>query len=166
MPITQSAAPPRKGTANRSSVAQQSQIQTTPTLSQKARERKEGLEGWAQIGGVVLIARGQFADAGALSIHAPAVITEVARLGDTHEPIARILDFFTMSGPYAALVGACVPLIAQIAVNHKLMSAIPGMDILPPEALEAKVKAELAEMAAKAIQMQRDAERKLAELQE
>jgi len=47
-----------------------------------------------------------------------------------------------VAGPYAALVGAAIPLIAQLAANHR-MGAMTNLGAVPPEVLEARMDAEM-----------------------
>lgn len=167
MPITASA-PPRKGTRKTAPASTGNTVTVvipeTP-LSAKGQERADGLKGWTQFAGLGCMARGLYADAAAIAIHGETLCTEAARIGENDEKIGKILDYFTMSGPYAALVGAVLPFVVQIGLNHRIFKSVPvGMDgVMPPAALDAQVKAGMAEAAAQAAQIQIEAERKLAE---
>lgn len=107
--------------------------------------RTEGLKGWAQIGQILCVAKGWKADAAAIGIHAPGIISETVALARDNESLAKGIDYLCAAGPYTALVAVCMPLLAQIAANHGKLDAatsgIPG--IQPPELLVAKMEAEM-----------------------
>lgn len=131
-----------------------------PSVSDsKHRKRKEGLQSVQQATGLALMALKQPSDAAALGEHGEPIIDELVKLGDTDEQIGRALDYLTKTGPYSALVMACLPLAMQIAVNHGRMkpnALMPG--VVSRETLEARAKAELAQMQSTALAEQRKAE--------
>jgi hypothetical protein len=95
-----------------------------------------------------------FADAGAIQIHGPNVARETASLADQDERIGKGLDYLISAGPYAGLLTALLPLGMQIAANHgridaKAASGLGG--VMPPEMLEARVKADMAKMKAEFV---------------
>jgi hypothetical protein len=168
MPISQPAAPPRK-TARTSSTSPKSpsivEAASAP-LYGKSKDRAEGLKGWADIAVLGCISRGWLADAGAISQHGESVSTEVARVAEHNEPVGKVLDILSMSGPYAALMAAILPLGVQLAVNHGLIKGmVPIQGVVPKEALEANVKRDLMKMQTEALLAQHAAERELSELQ-
>lgn len=147
------ATPPRKSTVTT----------TKPTANEgKHRKRKEGLQSVQQAVGLVLMAAKQPADAAAVGEHGEPIIDELIRLGDSDDQIGKALDYLTKTGPYSALVMACLPLVFQIGVNHgrlKPNAMMPG--VVSRETLEAKAKAELAELQTAAVRQQREAEDRL-----
>jgi hypothetical protein len=58
------------------------------------------------------------ADAIVLGRAAPALAESIAEVAEQDDRIARIVDSLVQTGPYAALFGALVPTIVQIAANH------------------------------------------------
>lgn len=166
MPITVPAAPARKRTPNSPAPTGNTITPTVTPLTPKGQERSEGLRGWAQIVSIGCLAKGWYADAGAIGIHGPTFCDEVARLGENDERIGKGLDWLAMSGPYAALMAVSMNFGLQLLVNHGRMNAPAGMDgVLPKEALEARVKAEIAKAQAAALREQQQAEQELAEAQ-
>lgn len=129
-------------------------------------KREEAVNGVFQIAGLGFIMAGQFADAGAISLHSEPISHEVAVLAEDNSEIAGMIDNFLKVGPYAALVTAVAPLCLQLLVNHNVIKAekISGQGIVPPEILESQVKTEMAKMAMEALQQQREAEKELAQM--
>jgi hypothetical protein len=153
-------APPRQASGKTAAkVAAQKQADTAA----KTGSREEAINGVFQLGHFGLILARQYADAGALSMHGPAVSHEVAELANTNEKIAKTVDYFLEAGPYAGLITALMPLALQIMVNHKLVKAehVAGGGVVTPEALAAQTKAAMLRQAQEAIQAQRDAEAEL-----
>lgn len=168
MPITVSAPQKRTRASSTATPAGSGNTITPvqPPLSAKAQERSTGLQGWAQIAAIGCMAKGWYADAGAIGIHGPVICDETARLADKDEKLAKGLDWLTMTGPYAALLGASLNFGLQLLVNHDRMNAPAGMDgVQPKEALEAQVKAQVMKAQAEALRAQQEAERELAEAQ-
>ena len=78
------------------------------------------------------------ADAVAIEQHLPPIAEELGKLADSRPEVAAMLDRLTAAGPYAALLGALVPLGLQLAANHGLLR--PGMfGTVPPDALIAQM---------------------------
>lgn len=142
MPIGAPAAPAEK--KPRSSTAR-----TAATVGAQSRTeaREEGLKGLAQIGTAVCILTKNYADAGALDMHAEPIAHELAVLAQDNEKIATIIDRVTAMGPYAALIGAVMPLALQILVNHDRIkpdsAGLLGGKVMSKEALAAKVSADI-----------------------
>lgn len=142
MPIDRTPAPPKRS-APRQSSAQNAAAQAQAFTSQH-QKRKEGVEGLGQALALVMLVRKQFADAQAIGMHAPAIAEEMARLGDQNETWAKWLDYFSLSGPYAGLVKATLPLMLQIMANHGTIPAEAGaaLGVVSPKTLELAGKAE------------------------
>lgn len=164
MPVVANpSAPPRTARKTPGAPAGTMTVNTAP-LSGKSRDRADGLRGWMQIAQLACITRGWNADAGAIGTHGPKLAEEVARTAENAEPLGKVLDFLAMSGPYAALMGAALPFVAQILMNHKIIPEAMAIEgTVPPAMLEAQVAAELATVQLAAIQAQKEAEAKLAE---
>lgn len=127
-------------------------------------KREDAVNGLFQIAGLGMIMAGQFADAGAISLHSPAVSHEVAVLAEDNSQIAGYIDRLLQVGPYAALVTAIAPLALQLVVNHGIIKPekVSGQGIVPPDILESQVKTEMARMQMEAIRQQQEAEKELA----
>lgn len=147
----------------------------TPPATKKAEvtknlspleKREDAVNGLFQIAGLGMIMAGQFSDAGAISLHSPAISHEVAVLAEDNTQIAQYIDRLLQVGPYAALVTAVAPLALQLIVNHGIIKPekVSGQGIVPPDILESQVKTEMARMQMEAIQQQREAERELAQM--
>lgn len=141
--------------------------------SEKAREaktieREEGLNGWGQIGVGACLATGQFADAGAVSVHWPNVARETAALADKYESVANVVDKFVAAGPFAGLITAVMPLVFQVLVNHNRMPASPMLaqfGVMPKETLELQGQATAMRMAQEALRAQQEAQAEMAAIQ-
>jgi len=139
MAIIRAADAPQKRSTPKTSAARMPAVTVSPRSA-----REEGLNGLGQVASAILVMRGLYADAGAISLHMPAVSRETAALADTNEGIAKGIDYLISMGPYSALITAIMPLALQIAANHDRIDAskAAGLGVMPPAALEAKVKAE------------------------
>ena len=155
MPVTvNSTPPPPKGMSNVSSAGGTAK-RSTPKVTQEREELVAQLGMFAQ---VPLIATRQFADAGAIALHWPGVAKEVARLAETQEPIARLIDPLLQVGPYAGLIAAVLPLAMQLAVNHGRIK--PGsMGTVPAVSLSSQVETAMAQQELASMRAQLDAER-------
>lgn len=142
MPIDRNA-PPKRATPRESSTARNAAAAQTSYQSQHDR-RKEGVEGIGQAAALVLLVRKQFADAQAVGMHAPPIAEEMAKIADQNEQWGKWLDYFSMSGPYAGLVRATLPLMLQIMANHGTIPAEAGaaLGVVSPKTLELAGKAE------------------------
>jgi hypothetical protein len=158
MPIDMSAAvraPQRKTTGSKA----------TPTPVRVAdfktptERRSEGLNGLGQLAQGVCLMFGLYADAATLGMHFPPVAKELANIAETNETIAKPIDFLIEIGPYGALIQAAAPLVMQMLANHRLIraDAMLGSDIVPPEVLEAQMKAQIMRVQAQAMRDQQAA---------
>jgi hypothetical protein len=151
MPVTISSAPPVKPRVSRK--------QTEEELAsiEKASARAGALNGIAQTFQVPLVMFGRYADATALGIHGPAIVSQLVPLADSYERIAAVVDPLIKIGPFTALIAAVIPFAAQIAVNAGFMRAgVAGT--VPPVVLSAKMEASLAKAEMEALLLQKDAE--------
>ena len=125
--------------------------------------REQELTGYLQAGSLVCVMKGWYADAGALSVHGPAFIHELSAMAETDEKVAKIVDYFVAAGPYTKLLAAALPLILQFGVNHGRIpaDAAGSGGIVPPETLEARVKADIARLQAEAIREAQEAQAEL-----
>lgn len=155
MPIDMSAAkaPPR-----RTSAGSKPRVLAPPAKTIRDM-REEGLQGLGQLAQGILMMGQQYADAGAVGMHFPAVATELANLADQYEVIAKPIDILIQTGPFAALIAAGLPLVMQIAANHKLIDAerTIGSSVVPPEVLESQMKANISRMQAAAMRERQEA---------
>lgn len=67
-------------------------------------------------------------DAAAVTLHTPNIADALNQIAQETPAVAVVLDKLMSVGPYGLLIAAVVPLIAQIAANHK---AVP-VDALAP----------------------------------
>jgi len=156
-PITTQAKPPR-----------QQKVKEQKAPSGKLGARAEALNGFMQAGAFGLIVAGQPADAGALGKYGPGIADEAAKLAEQNDGVARVIDYVTEVGPYAGLFTAAMPLVLQLLANHGVMKPeqLAGAGVVPPEALAAEVKADLARMQMEALRAQNAAEADLAQMQQ
>lgn len=87
------------------------------------------------------------ADGHALAMHAPGLAEALNETARQQPQVARALETVLKAGPYGAIIGAVVPLVMQLAANHKVISPIPAMGVHPPEELVAASDAGLVAMA-------------------
>lgn len=66
------------------------------------------------------------ADAAVIEHYAPRIATAVNGLAQERAEVAAVLDRVLKAGPYAALIGAVVPMAIQIMANHKILPAGMG----------------------------------------
>lgn len=127
--------------------------------------RADGLKGMAQLLQFGLIGFRQYADAATVGIYGEKLCDELAELAETNSYIAAGTDFLIKAGPFAGLLAVVMPMTVQIMANHRLIkpASIPGVNIIPPEILEAQQKAELMRMQAEAVRKQQEAEREMRE---
>jgi hypothetical protein len=143
---------------------------TTPVENpdQTKQEREDALNGLWTAATAFCMMGGQWADAGAISIHGPGISREAAALSLKYEKIGNALDALANVSPFANLLGATLPLIFQIAANHKMIPAhgIPG--IKDPGVLESQMRVEQQRMAMEyakmAAQEKADLEAELAKM--
>jgi hypothetical protein len=156
MPIDMSgvSAPPKRRAA-RAPVQRQS---AEPEYSQR-QMRSEGLQGLGALAQGILNMAGQYADAGAIGMYWPRMATETAKLADDYEVIAKPIDILIRVGPFGALIALGMPLVMQIAANHRLVDAsrMMGSSVMPPEVLEAQMKSQIMRQQAEAQREQMEA---------
>jgi hypothetical protein len=151
-PITKSTPPARRATPRKPALAQ--------TAASQHDAREQGLLGLGQIGQAICMMREWFADAGAIQIHWPNVARETASLADQDERIGKAIDYLVSAGPYAGLLTAVLPFGMQIAANHGRIdaNAASGLGgVMPPDMLEARMKADMAKAKAEFIRQTQDA---------
>lgn len=144
--------PPRKATAQRSTPVTRNAASVADTKSM-AEKRRDGLLGLASLAQGVCMMTNQWADAAAIGQHFPPVAQELANIADANDTIAKPIDFLIEVGPYGALITAVLPLALQIMANHRMVDAsrLIGRGVVPPEVLEAQMKAQTAAMQAEAM---------------
>jgi hypothetical protein len=151
MPI-EFAAPPPKSTPNTPS---SSPRRSTPRLTQEREEAVAQLGMFAQ---VPLMATKQLADAATIGLHWPKVAAEVAKLAESQEAVANLIDPLMKVGPYAGLIAAVIPLVMQLGVNHGRIK--PGsMGTVPAVSLQAQMETALANAELEATRTQLTAEK-------
>lgn len=160
MPIDESSAPPRKRTPNTKSSAPG--ITAAGTVS----KYEDGINGIFQLAAFTAVGTNNLADAGAISMHGKKISHEVAVLGAANEKVGQVLNYLTAVTPYTALFSAVLPLIAQLAVNHRVIKPEVGAAVgaISPQALEAITKKHIAEQEQAMLHEQKVAEAALAEL--
>lgn len=108
----------------------------------KADLRQEALNGVLQVGQLAALTFGQFSDAGAIGMHGPKLVSEVVALAESNSKVASKVDLLIEIGPYAGIVAAAIPFLAQIFVNHGVVKAemFANAGVVPPEQLEKEMK--------------------------
>lgn len=101
---------------------------------------RDGVQGLLQIPAFILASAGRINpaleyDGIAVATFAPAIADAVHSVAVEEPRVAAVLDKILSVGPYGALLGALVPLAAQIAVNHKKLPA-GTLGTTEPEALK------------------------------
>lgn len=76
-------------------------------------------------------------DAAAIAAYGPGLADALAALARERPEVAAVLDKLLAVGPYGALFAAAVPLLGQLAVNHRLLPVEVGrlVGAQDPEAL-------------------------------
>jgi hypothetical protein len=156
MPIV-GTVPPVKATANKSSAAGKAQI----ALDEITKARTEAVTELGQFVQLPLMLTKQYADVGAISLHWPKISGEIGKLAATNEQIAKLVDPLMTVGPYAGLITAVMPLVAQIAVNHGRVSAGVA-NTVPASTLSSQIETAMAQSELEALKIQRDAEKEAA----
>lgn len=151
--------PPTKATANKSAAVKKAEATKAEITSARAQAVTE-LGQFAQL---PLMITHQYADVGAIQLHWPNVSQEIAKLADSNEQVAKIIDPLMQVGPYAGLITAVMPFAVQILVNHGRVTAGAGGSV-SPTTLSSQVEASLAENELQALVIQRDAEAKAAQV--
>lgn len=137
------------------------------TVTTKRHEREEGLNGLFQVVSAGLLMARQPADAAAVAEHGPNISREAAILADQNGNVAKALDYITAVGPFAALLGAAMPLVLQILANHGTIpaAALAPMGVKDPKALQAQYEADALREYLAAQAEQQQALEQLAEVQ-
>lgn len=144
--------------APRKSAAPSSSARVGAITDQKSAERSEGLNGYLGSATALLMLFRQYADAQAMSMHGPKVVSEVVSLATRYEKLAGAIDKAIAASPFAGLIMAVMPLGMQLAVNHGLIqnpAALAGMGIQSKEALEAEGRQAQQRMMLQALQAQK-----------
>ncbi len=131
----------------------------------KAELRQEALNGVLQVGQLAAITFGQFSDAGAIGMHGPKLVSEVVSLAESNSKVASKVDLLIEIGPYAGIVAAAIPFLAQLFVNHGVVKAelFANAGVVPPDQLEQRMKLTLMQQAMEAQRQQMDIEREMQE---
>jgi hypothetical protein len=134
----------------------------------KAELRQEALDGVLQIGQFGCLAFGQFADAGAIGMHGRPMTEELVKLAENNSKVASKVDLLIEIGPYAGIVAATIPFLAQLFVNHGLFKAeqFANAGVVSPETLEAQMKTEVMKQAMDAMLAQKQAEEEMVRMQD
>lgn len=108
-------------------------------------DREEAVAGIFQIASFMCVATGQLADAAALNIHGANVSRETAALATRYDKVGALLDGLSQVGPFTAILAATMPLVIQIAVNHKRISPEKGQAFgaKSPDILDGQMRMEL-----------------------
>jgi hypothetical protein len=130
--------------------------------------RQEALDGVLQLAQFGCLAFGDFADAGAIGVFGPPMATEVVNLAKENSKVAEKVDLLIQVGPYAGLVAAAIPFLAQLLVNHKVFKAeqFGNAGVMEPEHLEMRMKTQVLHRAAEARRQQMEAQEQLQRLEE
>lgn len=149
-------APPKKRTS--APRASKTAISEPPAMPNVQR-RSEGLQGLAAMVQGICAVTGQYSDAAAIGMFFPPIADELAKVAEANESVAKPIDLLINVGPYGALIGAVMPFAFQIAANHGWIDAsrLAGQGVMPPAVLEARMKAQVLQMAAEAQRAQNEA---------
>lgn len=157
--------PPRKSTT----IPDPSPTYEDPNrIKTKDELRQEALDGLLQLTQFGCLAFGSFADAGAIGVFGPPIATEVVNLAKDNSKVASKVDLLIEIGPYAGLVAATIPFLAQLLVNHKVFKAeqFGNAGVMEPEMLETQMKTQVLHRAAQARRQQMEAQEELHRLEE
>lgn len=137
-------------------------------IKTKDELRQEALDGLLQLSQFGCLAFGDFADAGAIGVFGPPIATETVNLAKDNAKVAKWVDLFVEVGPYAGLVAAAIPFLAQLMVNHKVFKAeqFGNAGVMEPEMLETRMKTQVLHRAAEARRQQMEAQEQLVRLEE
>jgi hypothetical protein len=130
--------------------------------------RQDALDGVLQLAQFGCLAFGNFADAGAIGVFGPPMATETVKLAKDNDKVAEKIDLLIKAGPYAGLVAAAIPFLAQLMVNHKVFKAeqFGNAGVMEPEMLETQMKTQVLHRAAQARREQMEAQEQLHRLEE
>ena len=165
MPISATTAPPPKKTIS----APKKPI-TVENPDKIRQDREDALNGLWTAAAAFCMMGNQWADAGAISLHGPNVSKEAAALSLKYEKVGNALDALANVSPFANLIGAVMPMVMQIAANHKMVpaQALAGIGVKDPGVLESQMRVEaqrqVVEYQKMAAQEKADLEQELASL--
>lgn len=157
MPVNYSdATPPKRTPQKRATPAPK-----TTSSETVRRDREDAVNGVFQLAGVIAMAFGKWADAGAINTHGPGITTETVKLADKYDSIGKSIDALAQVSPFAGLVAAVSPLLIQLAANHKMISPTQGaaLGATDPESLAQQMQIQ-AQRQAIQLQMQIAEERR------
>lgn len=134
----------------------------------KKELRQEAVDGILQLAQFGCLAFGQFADAGAIGMHGPPIAAEVVELAETNSKVASKVDLLIEVGPYAGLVAAALPFLAQLFVNHGVFKAeqFANAGVVTPQTLESQMKTQMMQRAMAAMREQQRIEDEMRAMQE
>lgn len=108
--------------------------------TRKGTDYRPGINGLLQIASFPLAIGGRLnpnlaLDSAAIAMHAPNIAEALNTIAAERPEVAAALDRVLSVGPYGLLIGAVIPLVAQIAANHgKLPDGVAaGMGAIPRE---------------------------------
>jgi hypothetical protein len=130
----------------------------------KAELRQEALNGVLQVGQLAALTFGQFSDAGAIGLHGPKLVSETVALAENNSKVASKVDLLIEIGPYAGIVAAAIPFLAQLFVNHGMVKAemFANAGVVPPEQLDKQMKLTIMQ---RTLEAQKEQARMEAEMQ-
>jgi hypothetical protein len=130
--------------------------------------RHEALDGVLQLGQFGCLAFGDFSDAGAIGVFGPPMVTETVNLARDNEKVAEKVDLLIKVGPYAGLIAAVIPFVAQLMVNRGIFKAeqFGNAGVMEPAMLETRMKTEVLRRAAEAQREQMEAQAALRKLED
>ena len=114
------ATPRRPGRPRTNPTAPPPRKRAKPAPRQTAPDYRGALRGITQLVAFPL-AYVAPADAFAVTHHAPPIADALHNLALERPEVAAVLDRVMAVGPYGALIGACVPLLVQLAHNHGML---------------------------------------------
>jgi hypothetical protein len=108
------------------------------------QDREDALNGMWTAASAFCMMGNQWADAGAISSHGPNISKEAATLSMKYEKVGNALDALANVSPFANLIGAVLPMVMQIAANHKMVpaNALAGIGVKDPGVLESQMRVE------------------------
>lgn len=137
------------------------------TPKTKDELRQDALDGVLQMAQFGCLAFGNFSDAGAIGLFGRPMAIEIVKLAKQNTKVASKVDLLIEVGPYAGIVAAAIPFLAQLLVNHGVFKAeqFANAGVLSPDALEANMKTQVMEQAMEAMRQQQLAEQRLMDMQ-
>lgn len=149
-------APPRRITGSPTSAKPSAKTSSGVDTRSQKEKRLEGLQGFGQLGQGLCMMTQQWSDAAAIGQHWGPIALELSNIAETNKYVASGVDFLIEVGPYGALITAVMPLALQLMANHKMVDAtrMGSLGVVPPEVLEAQMKAQVLRMQAEAMKAQ------------